>query len=233
MGNMIDELKKIPVWGWFAGAIVLVGAYLAYRSYANNQANAAANAAATPTTQDASGLQTDGGIDSTQMQGIVDMLTGIQQQDAALTSAVNSLGAATSIPGSGATYEQPSPTAIPAVAPGSLSVAALYQDLLGRAPDAAGAAYWGAKSPSSVFMGVSNSAEALAAAQANPGEFIQGEYESVLGRPADPAGYSTWYGVLAPGGAVTSQSLQAETTQFNSAASKEVQATGHVSAVTA
>jgi hypothetical protein len=77
-------------------------------------------------------------------------------------------------------------------------VSALYSDLLGRAPDAAGLSYWEAQlgagaSRSAVAGAILGSSEYL-------GDFVEAQYVNLLNRAADPGGLSSWVSHLASGG---------------------------------
>ncbi|WP_312378827.1 DUF4214 domain-containing protein [Pseudomonas oryzihabitans] len=77
-------------------------------------------------------------------------------------------------------------------------IAAAYQAALGRAPDAAGAAYWkqqvgsGALSSNNVFNAISQ-------AGAANGESITKAYQNILGRAPDAAGLAYWQQQVAAG----------------------------------
>jgi hypothetical protein len=76
-------------------------------------------------------------------------------------------------------------------------ITAAYTDLLGRAPDSGGLAYWEAllssgASQSSVIAGILSSTEYRS-------DFVQSLYSNLLGRNADPGGLSYWVGQLASG----------------------------------
>ena len=76
-------------------------------------------------------------------------------------------------------------------------VCAAYVDILGRAPDPGGLAYWEAALSSGESTG------AVAAGIMSSGEFqadiVFGDYELFLGRAPDPGGLSFWEGELAAG----------------------------------
>jgi len=69
-------------------------------------------------------------------------------------------------------------------------VCALYEDLLGRAPDSAGLNNWLAAMSSGAST--TQVAYAIASSTENRTNFIQADYQAFLGRPADPGGISTW-----------------------------------------
>jgi len=75
-------------------------------------------------------------------------------------------------------------------------VTALYQDLLGRTPDAGGFADWTGLlvrgTPAQISLGISNSAECRAVT-------ISGLYQDFLDRAPDPVGLSNWDQLLANG----------------------------------
>jgi len=80
----------------------------------------------------------------------------------------------------------------------ALYVAALYQELLGRAPDATGAAFWESQlslgtSPSAAAAGILGSSEYLR-------DYVTAQFSYLLGRLPDPAGLSYWVAELASGG---------------------------------
>jgi hypothetical protein len=85
-------------------------------------------------------------------------------------------------------------------------VTALYQNILGRAPDAAGVSYWttylnGGAARSSLASLIVTSAEADT-------DIVQADYELYLHRPADPAGLSAFVGAMEQG--VTEEVIVAE-----------------------
>jgi len=74
----------------------------------------------------------------------------------------------------------------PSVAPNAMYVSTLYQGLLGRNADANGLTYWTSQlnagvSRTQVAQGIAGSNEAL-------GRDVQLFYDTLLNRPADPAG---------------------------------------------
>lgn len=76
-------------------------------------------------------------------------------------------------------------------------VTALYGDLLGRAPDPGGLAFWenalsSGASRSSVVAGILGSTEFLR-------DFVNSEYVTLLGRSADSGGLSFWVSQLQAG----------------------------------
>jgi uncharacterized protein YkwD len=80
---------------------------------------------------------------------------------------------------------------------GSGWVQGMYQDLLGRAPDAQGLNYWVAQlqngeAPADVAYGFAASAE-------RESQRINGDYQTYLGRPADPSGLSYWLNAFLQG----------------------------------
>jgi hypothetical protein len=79
----------------------------------------------------------------------------------------------------------------------SAFVTALYEDLLGRGPDAGGLASW----VGAVNAGVSRGAVVAGFLYSSEGEtrFVEGEYASLLDRPADPGGLATWVSKIAGG----------------------------------
>jgi hypothetical protein len=76
-------------------------------------------------------------------------------------------------------------------------VTALYEDLLGRAPDGGGLATW----VGLLNAGVSRGAVVAGFLSSSEYEtnFVEGEYMNLLGRAADPAGLATWVSELASG----------------------------------
>lgn len=220
MGNAMDELKKIPAWGWVVVALIVVGGYIAVRRSKSKPATATTSAGYSPTTgyasaQDALSAGAPG-IDLAQMQGISQLLQGIMQTDTALTQSVAQLQTSVSaIPGAGTGATSPPPTAVPHDS-GVISVAALYQDMLGHSPDAAGAAFWQSYTPSTLFEAFAATPEAQAFAQANPKAYVQGEYQARLHRAADPAGEAYWVGQLS-GGAAQQAAAFARSAQRESA----------------
>lgn len=74
----------------------------------------------------------------------------------------------------------------------------VYKAILGRSPDAAGAAYWkdqlAAGNVSSANLG-----QAVSQAGAANGETIRNAYQAILGRDADAAGLAYWQGQVAAG----------------------------------
>jgi hypothetical protein len=81
--------------------------------------------------------------------------------------------------------------------PDQLYVAAVFEDALGRAPDAASLTYWSgqldAGLPRAVF------ANALTHSPEYYTNLINADYEKYLGRPADPAGLGYWLAALQGG----------------------------------
>src|SRR5262249_9780043 len=76
-------------------------------------------------------------------------------------------------------------------------VAGLYQDVLGRAPDAARLAFWtsrlqGGASPLPVAQGLLASPEADTLA-------VSADYQHLLGRPPEDQGLQVWIGALESG----------------------------------
>lgn len=213
MGNALDELKKIPVWAWIAGALV-VGTFVLLRARAKSSAASSATGVTSQSPTSALPAATGNAIPIEQIQGIDQMLMGISQADSNLQTSVNALGTGlstvpgatvdlTQFPGAGGTSNTPAPTAVPTV-PSGISVAALYQDLLQRAPDASGAAWWGAQNPSSLFQSFVGTNEATALAKANPATFVQHEY-AVFGANPDPAGVTYWSDQIASGAMTPAQ----------------------------
>jgi len=77
-------------------------------------------------------------------------------------------------------------------------VCAVYEDILGRAPDSAGLNSWTTQlstgvSRTQVAFGIVDSAESLI-------DYIQGDYGFFLNRPADPAGLNFWLSTFQAGG---------------------------------
>jgi subtilisin family serine protease len=86
-------------------------------------------------------------------------------------------------------------------APGPF-VAGLYENLLGRAADASGVAWWQAQvaaglTPQQTAAAFLASPEYLA--RLGGADWLTGLYGSALGRPADAAGWAYWHGRLAAG----------------------------------
>ena len=77
-------------------------------------------------------------------------------------------------------------------------LSALYEDLLGRAPDPGGLASW----ESELAAGVSDEQVAydIATSPEYRSRLVQYCYEVFLGRPADPGGLATWVDLLDAGG---------------------------------
>lgn len=84
-------------------------------------------------------------------------------------------------------------------------VNSIYQAVLGRAPDAEGAAYWKGQLTSGAISSNDLAAMVRMGAQAN-GEIINSAYQKVLGRAPDASGYATWKALL-DSGAVTPEGL--------------------------
>ena len=74
------------------------------------------------------------------------------------------------------------------------AVGQAYQGALGRAPDAAGLAFWQQQAAAGVSVGDIQSAITM-----SPEATIQGMYETLLHRPADAAGLQYWLGQYAKG----------------------------------
>lgn len=76
-------------------------------------------------------------------------------------------------------------------------ICALYEDLLGRAPDAAGMAFWEAQ----LAGGTSRAQVAymLLTSQEYRTDLVEGYYQQFLGRAADTGGLSSWVGALDAG----------------------------------
>jgi tape measure domain-containing protein len=81
----------------------------------------------------------------------------------------------------------------PVVATAS-AVNSTYQKALGRAPDAAGLAYWQQQAASGVSLDAITSAIST-----SPEATIQGMYQTMMGRSADAAGLNFWLGQLGKG----------------------------------
>lgn len=82
-------------------------------------------------------------------------------------------------------------------------VGALYQQLLGRAPDAAGLAFWEQRlssgDESAVAAGIAASDEFFSRAGGDNRSFVDALYHAVLGRSGEADGVAFWEGLLAHG----------------------------------
>jgi hypothetical protein len=97
----------------------------------------------------------------------------------------------------------------------SALVTSFYENVLHRAPDAAGTAYWtdalnnGTASPAQVLVGFSESIENKAHTPDAQTASVARLYYAELGRAPDAAGLSYWSGQLASGGATLAQEASA------------------------
>ena len=82
-------------------------------------------------------------------------------------------------------------------------VAALYQQLLGRAPDDGGLSFWTQQlsngNESAVAAGIAASDEFFSRAGGDNAAFVNSLYHALLGRPGEAAGVAFWEGLLASG----------------------------------
>jgi hypothetical protein len=105
------------------------------------------------------------------------------------------------------TTPPPSPSSNPCASytGNSAFLCSAYEDLLGRAPDSAGLAYWNAL----LTGGTSRSAVAydIATSPEYRGDLVSSYYEAFLGRTSDPGGLSYWVAQLA--GGATDQTVAA------------------------
>lgn len=97
--------------------------------------------------------------------------------------------------------------AVQALADRKDPITSMYQNLLGRAPDAAGAAGWNAQMQAGVPLptiaaGFTGSQEFAANAGSNPVSSVTSLYESLLGRAPDPTGLIGWGAQMAGGASV-------------------------------
>lgn len=186
--SLKKKVGPLEVWQWGAATLGVVFAYLAYRNHAANAAGGPSSAPATATTLPAGGGSPPSG--ETTLSGQLTDLTG---QVGALQQSVAGLG---NVPVAATTA--PSGTGF------SNDITNLY-GLVGRSPDASGAAYWqnviNTQGLNAAVTQVAGTPEAQAYAAANPTGFVQAEYTTELGRTADPAGLAYWQGRLQTAGA--------------------------------
>jgi Subtilase family/Domain of unknown function (DUF4214) len=81
--------------------------------------------------------------------------------------------------------------------PGAGWLTALYEDLLGRSPDAPGLAAW----MRALAQGVAPStvAQAFVISPENLGIYVKADYQTLLGRAPDPTGFADWVGAMEGG----------------------------------
>lgn len=121
--------------------------------------------------------------------------------------AVNAFGtsAPSNVVSATATSSGPTPSPTPSSSCSGYSgnaafICALYEDILGRAPDSAGLSSW----LSALSSGVSRSQVAYGVIDSSESgtDFLNYIYENCLGRPVDPGGLSTWISAFEAGASV-------------------------------
>jgi hypothetical protein len=213
--------KYGPLSGWAWGLIIAVGLGLIMYMRSRSAASSTGQGTATGSgALDVSGAPVGSGA------------TGFTaDQLGQLSSIVNgevATGLANAAPGSSSTDTGGTTAAsAPATNPLSAYVNEEFSNLLGRAPDAGGASYWGGQlangqTSSQQFLAIESTPEAAARASSDASSFVQGQYEQVLGRQADSAGLAYWTGILNANHGNTG----AEAAQFLQAAQPELKAKG-------